>query len=73
MYFSDHSPPQFHAIYAAYEAIIGIADGSLIRGELPRAAARLVEQWRALHEADFRRNWELAQMPAALSGIAPLQ
>lgn len=73
MYFSDHSPPHFHAIYAEYEAIVGIADGSIIRGELPGTAARLVEQWRALHEAELRQNWDLAQIPAALSGIAPLQ
>ena len=73
MYFSDHNPPHFHAIYAEYEAIVGVADGSIIRGGLPRTAARLVEEWRALHETELRQNWVLAQTPAALSGIEPLQ
>jgi len=43
MYFVDHNPPHFHAIYAEYEALIRIEDGSFIRSELPRTAAKLVE------------------------------
>ena len=73
MYFVDHNPPHFHAIYAEHEALIRIDDGSSIGGELPRTAARLVEQWRELHVAELMRNWEQAQEPAALSAIEPLQ
>jgi hypothetical protein len=36
-------------------------------------AARLVEQWRVLHVAALVKNWELAQEPAALGSIEPLQ
>lgn len=32
MYFSDHNPPHFHAIYAEYEALVRIDDGGLIGG-----------------------------------------
>ncbi len=73
MYFGDHNPPHFHAIYAEHEALVRIDDGSLIGGELPRTAARLVEQWRSLHQAELLANWGLAQEPAALSAIEPLQ
>jgi len=73
MYFVDHNPPHFHAIYAEHEALIRIDDGSSICGELPRTAAKLVEQWRELHVAELMRNWEQAQEPAALSTIEPLQ
>ncbi len=73
MYFSDHNPPHFHAIYAEHEAIIRLDDGSSIRGGLPTTAARLVEQWRKLHEAELHQNWLLAQTPAPLLGIEPLQ
>jgi len=73
MYFSDHNPPHFHAIYAEHEAIIGVDDGSIIRGGLPKTAARLVEQWRTLHETELHQNWLLAQTPAPLSSIEPLQ
>ena len=73
MYFADHNPPHFHAIYAEHEALLRIDDGATIRGDLPRTAARLVEQWRTLHHDELLANWLLAQEPAALSGIEPLQ
>lgn len=73
MYFSDHSPPHFHAIYAEHEALVRLEDGVVIRGELPGTAARLVEQWRKLHEIELRQNWLLAQTPAPLLTIEPLQ
>ena len=73
MYFVDHNPPHFHAIYAEHEALVNIDDGSLIGGDLPRTAARLVEQWRTLHIEELRANWSLAQEPAALGSIEGLQ
>ncbi|WP_349257788.1 DUF4160 domain-containing protein [Iamia sp.] len=73
MYFVDHNPPHFHAIYAEHEALVRIDDGSIIRGELPKTAARLVEQWRVLHAAELEETWELAREPAALGSIEPLQ
>ena len=73
MYFADHNPPHFHAIYAGQEAVIRIADGSTMRGELPVTALRLVEQWRFLHQDELVGNWARAQEPAALIKIEPLQ
>ncbi|GJM38179.1 MAG: hypothetical protein DHS20C19_15460 [Acidimicrobiales bacterium] len=73
MYFVDHNPPHFHAIYAEYEALVRIDDGSLLGGHLPRTAAQLVEQWRRLHEPELVANWRLAQEPAALTAIEPLR
>jgi uncharacterized protein DUF4160 len=73
MYFADHNPPDFHAIYAEHEALIRIDDGSTMRGELPKTAMRLVEQWRNLHQDELLANWTLAQEPAALLRIEPLQ
>ena len=73
MYFADHNPPHFHAIYAEHEALLRIDDGTTIRGELPNTAERLVEQWRLLHRDELIANWGLAQEPAALFPIEPLQ
>ncbi|MCB1029200.1 MAG: DUF4160 domain-containing protein [Microthrixaceae bacterium] len=73
MYFADHNPPHFHAIYAEHEALVRIDDGSTIRGDLPKTAAHLVEQWRKLHQEELLANWVLAQEPAALPPIEPLQ
>jgi hypothetical protein len=73
MYFQDHNPPHFHAIYAEHEALIRIDNGDVIRGRLPRTAGNLVEEWRRLHVDDLVANWQRAQEPAALSSIEPLQ
>jgi len=73
MYFNDHNPPHFHALYAEHEAQIRIDDGSLLDGALPRTAAALVEQWRELHRDELLENWRLAQTPVALVKIEPLQ
>lgn len=73
MYFADHDPPHFHAIYAEFEAMIRIEDGSVIRGTLPSTAARLVEQWRLAHRVELDANWSRAQVPDTLLPIEPLQ
>ncbi len=72
MYFVDHNPPHFHAIYGEYEALVGISDGSLIRGELPRTADKLVQQWLEIHRKELEANWQRAQIPDALKPIEPL-
>ena len=73
MYFADHNPPHFHAIYAEHEALVQIDDGSILRGGLPKTAARLVEQWRTLHQDELLADWELAQEPTSLNPIELLQ
>ncbi len=73
MYFVDHNPPHFHAIYGEHEALIRISDGSTIGGGLPRTAARLVEQWLDLHRTELEANWQRAQGPDTLLPIEPLQ
>ena len=35
MYFDDHSPPHFHAIYGGQEAQVGINPITVLRGGLP--------------------------------------
>lgn len=49
MYWRDHAPPHFHAIYAGEEAQILISDGTILAGSIPRRAANLVKEWAQLH------------------------
>lgn len=58
MYFRDHAPPHFHAIYAEHEAQIDIATGNVIEGTLPRVARRLVKEWCDLHRDELAANWD---------------
>jgi hypothetical protein len=60
MYWNDQEPPHFHAVYSGEEALVRIDDGALVAGTLPRTAARLVEEWRAVHHAELADDWERA-------------
>lgn len=41
MYFDEHNPPHFHAIYAGNEAQIGIEPITILEGALPSRAASM--------------------------------
>lgn len=73
MYWEDHDPPHFHAIYGEHEALVRIDDGSFLRGNLPRTAGRLVKEWRSSHQEELKANWQRAQTPEPLVGIEPLR
>ncbi len=73
MYYNDHMPPHFHAIYGQYEAIIAINTLAVDRGALPLAKLKLVRQWAKLHTDELMRNWELARQMVTLNPIAPLE
>jgi uncharacterized protein DUF4160 len=49
LYFDEHPPPHFHALYGEHVGQIDIATGKLIEGRLPRRVLALVEEWRKLH------------------------
>jgi hypothetical protein len=42
MYFGDHSPPHFHAIYGSNKATVDIEMLTFIKGKLPPRARSLV-------------------------------
>ena len=56
MYFVDHPPPHFQAVYGEHEANVSIATGEVIAGDLPGTAARLVKQWTLAHQAELQAN-----------------
>ena len=72
LYYNDHEPPHFHAVYGDYEALIGVETLAVLRGELPRRALALVLEWAALHRGELRTNWERARLGTSPSPIAPL-
>lgn len=72
MYFSDHAPPHFHAVYSGEEAVLAIETGGVIRGELPDRALRLVQEWASMHRDELNANWELLQVPETPRPVPPL-
>lgn len=72
MYYRDHGPPHFHAIYGEYEAQIVIDTLEPLGGSLPPRALRLVREWAELHRPELEENWRKAEAHLPLDTIAPL-
>jgi hypothetical protein len=73
MYYRDHSPPHFHAIYGEHEAEIEILTAAIMAGNLPGRARALVTDWASTHRDELDHNWTLARIGQPLSPIDPLQ
>jgi hypothetical protein len=72
MFYRDHNPPHFHAVYANFEGIIDIEKNEIIGGELPPRVLGIVTEWSAIHKTELIDNWERARQQESLKDIAPL-
>src|SRR5215471_4689333 len=61
MYFNDHNPPHFHAIYNDYDIEIEINNLTVLNGKLPARILGLVMEWAELHKEELMNNWDLIQ------------
>jgi hypothetical protein len=73
MYFNDHHPAHFHAVYGEHEAIYIIDSLEILRGGLPRRAHGMVVEWATLYRVDLRNNWDRAREMRPLESIDPLE
>jgi hypothetical protein len=53
VFFGDHPPPHFHAIYGEYNALVSIESLELIEGDLPSRVQKLVLEWATLYQQDL--------------------
>lgn len=70
MFYGDHNPPHFHARYGRAKALIRIADGAIISGELPPTATRLVRSWALARRGELEENWRRGLAFAPFERIA---
>jgi hypothetical protein len=61
LYFRDHNPPHVHAVYGEFEALVVIADGSLLSGELPKKQFAAVRRYLASHRDEVMGLWTIGQ------------
>ena len=71
MYFDDHPPPHFHAIYGDTEAQVGISPIAILESNLPRRAISMVE-WATLHQDELMANWQKLREDQPAEKIRPL-
>ena len=73
MYFNDHPPPHFHALYNEFEAVIEIETLLILEGSLPRRAMGLVLEWAEVHRNELLADWDLCRAHAQPFKIDPLE
>jgi hypothetical protein len=73
MFFQDHAPPHFHALYAEHEALIDIRALKVMEGQLPRRALALVMEWAEAHQKELMEAWDLCARNQMPNKIAPLK
>lgn len=72
MYYRDHAPPHFHAIYGDFEVSIEISSDH-VNGDFPRRALAHVLEWSSLHRQELLDTWTLARASRPLPRIEPLE
>ena len=72
MYYREHAPSHFHAIYNEYEIVVYLESG-LVEGRFPRRALHSVLEWYLLHRDELEEDWDLAAQKKPLKPIAPLE
>jgi len=73
MFWQEHAPPHFHALYGEFEALIDIRTLEVIRGSLPRRAILLVKEWATLHHNELMEDWRLCETRQSPHKISPLE
>ena len=73
MYYHDHAPPHFHAIYGEFEAAVTIATASIMEGQIPSKARLLVEEWAGKYRTELDDDWKRARAGQPLLPIPPLE
>lgn len=72
MYYRDHRPPHFHAIYGYKEAIFNIDTLDMVKGDLPKRAKTMVVEWAIEHRTTLKENWKRTKQHKELLQIDPL-
>ncbi len=72
MFWGDHAPPHFHALYGEFEILVNIKTLKIINGTMPRRASVLVLEWASLHREELMEDWKLCEMRQTPKKIAPL-
>ena len=58
LFFGDHPPPHFHAVYGEYIGLFSIDTFEMIEGDLPNRAKKLVVEWANINKTELKRMWE---------------
>ncbi len=72
MYYEDHNPPHFHAVYGESKILVDISNGCVLKGQFPTKQTKLVLAWCEIHRDELMTDWELCKSSNAPLHIKPL-
>jgi hypothetical protein len=72
MFFDDHNPPHFHAVYGEQEGTFSIDSLELIEGNLPPRVKGLVIEWASSNQKKLQDNWISIRDKQEFKKIKPL-
>lgn len=72
MYYAEHLPPHFHAMYEGSEAVFDLG-GNVLKGAMSPRAIKLTKEWANMHKYELEINWERAGQNEPLNWIEPLR
>ena len=73
MFFDDHLPPHFHAVYGSEQAEISIQPIRLLKGGLPPRAMSMVIEWAGMLQLELLENWRRLHANEPIQRVAPLE
>ena len=60
----NHTVPHLHASYGGYSVSIGIEDGKVLNGNLPKKREKLASEWVLAHKEELLTVWKNYSMSA---------
>jgi hypothetical protein len=72
IFWREHGPPHFHALYAEHEALIDMRTLEVMQESLPRRALTLVLEWASEHQVELMEDWDLCSRMLTPNKIEPL-
>ncbi|MGL5752938.1 MAG: DUF4160 domain-containing protein [Paraclostridium sp.] len=58
MYFNDHLPPHFHALYGEYNGVFDLDTFEMTEGDLPKRAKKLIQEWANENQEELKKMWD---------------
>jgi hypothetical protein len=72
LYFADHDPPHFHAVYGGEAVEIDIQRLAVLARRIAPRALGMVVEWATLHQAELLTLFAMAQQNQPIHKIDPL-
>nr|VFK01198.1 MAG: protein of unknown function (DUF4160) [Candidatus Kentron sp. H]VFK02283.1 MAG: protein of unknown function (DUF4160) [Candidatus Kentron sp. H]VFK05391.1 MAG: protein of unknown function (DUF4160) [Candidatus Kentron sp. H] len=63
LFFGDHPPPHFHAVYGEHIGLFDIETLEIIEGDLPKRAEKLVLEWAGTYKGKLKAMWQRQEFP----------